>query len=261
VSPFVGRFPLTISRSALTLLSVQRGNVAVQHSTAAAVYIRVSTEEQSKHGISLDVQLDRVLAYCQAAGLSVASVFREEGVSGAKPLSQRPAGSQLLRAIDRSQANHVVSLKLDRLFRDCEDALRQTRDWDRSGIALHLVDMGGQSMNTASAMGRMMLTMMAGFAELERNLIAERTTTAMRHLKTRKQVYCPTPYGFDRLDDKLIPKADEQAVVAEIIAMRSTGSTLVDIAANLNARGIRTKRRGSWTATTVRRILMNDLHQ
>lgn len=43
---------------------------------------------------------------------------------------------------------------LDRLFRDAEDALRQTKAWDKAGIVLHLVDMGGTSMNTASAMGR-----------------------------------------------------------------------------------------------------------
>ena len=55
---------------------------------------------------------------------------------------------------------------LDRLFRDAEDALRQTKAWDKAGIALHLVDMGGSGMNTASAMGRMFLTLMA--AELER---------------------------------------------------------------------------------------------
>src|SRR6266576_5058844 len=72
-------------------------------------------------------------------------------------------------------------MKLDRLFRDAEDALRQTKAWDRTGISLHLVDIGGQSMNTGSAMGRMFLTLMAGFAELERNLIAERTTAVLAH--------------------------------------------------------------------------------
>lgn len=70
----------------------------------------------------------------------------------------------------------MVALKLDRRFRDAADALVQTRVWDRAGIALHVVDMGGQSLNTASSMGRMFLTMTAAFAELERNLISERTT-------------------------------------------------------------------------------------
>jgi site-specific DNA recombinase len=125
---------------------------------------------------------------------------------------------------------------------------------------LHLVDMGGQSMNTASAMGRMLLTMMAGFAELERNLIAERTTVAMQHLKARKQAYSPTPYGYDRSGDQLIPNSGEQAVIAEITRMRGEGETLLDIVDHLTARSIPTKRGGNWTATTVRRILVNELH-
>jgi DNA invertase Pin-like site-specific DNA recombinase len=72
---------------------------------------------------------------------------------------------------------------LDRLFWDAEDALRQTKAGDKAGIALHLVEMGGTSMNTASAMGRMFLTLMAGCAELERNLVAERSASVLAHKK------------------------------------------------------------------------------
>ena len=70
---------------------------------------------------------------------------------------------------------HILSLKLDRLFPDASDCLFQTKVWDKLGIGLHLLDMGGQSINTASAAGRMFLTMSVGFADLERNLISERT--------------------------------------------------------------------------------------
>ena len=99
-------------------------------------------------------------------------------------------------------------MKLDRLFRDAEDCLRQTREWDKAGIVLHLLNLGGQAVSTSSAMGRMMLTMVSAFAELERNLIAERTTTALAHKKKQHQVYAPTPYGYQRDGDLLVP--DEQ---------------------------------------------------
>ncbi len=113
-------------------------------------------------------------------------VIREEGVSAGKPLATRPGGERLLQLVARKKVKHVVALKLDRLFRDAEDALHQTKAWDKAGIALHLVDMGGQTLNTATAMGRFFLNMMAGFAELERNLIAERTATALAHKKTHR---------------------------------------------------------------------------
>ena len=71
-------------------------------------------------------------------------------------------------------ANHIITTKLDRLFRDCEDALKMSRHWDRAGVALHILDMGGQAIDTSTAIGRMFLTMTAGFAEFERNQTSER---------------------------------------------------------------------------------------
>jgi DNA invertase Pin-like site-specific DNA recombinase len=182
----------------------------------AVCYLRVSTQEQVTSGVSLEAQQERLEAYCKMSGLVVAAFIREEGVSGSTPISQRPGGAQLSALLKQHNAGHVVALKLDRLFRDAEDALRQTRAWDRAGIALHLVDMGGQAVNTASAMGRMILTMMSGFAELERNLIAERTTQALAHKKAHRQAYAPTPYGFERIGDALVPIESEQAVVRSI---------------------------------------------
>jgi len=139
----------------------------------------------------------------------VADLIREEGVSASIPLAKRPAGARLLQWIGGG-IGHVVCLKLDRLFRDAEDALRQTKAWDRAGIALHMVDMGGASMNTASAMGRMFLTLMAGCAELERNLVAERTASVLAHKKQQGKVYNHTPYGFQREGDRLVVAVDER---------------------------------------------------
>src|SRR5262245_40127695 len=128
-------------------------------------YVRVSTEEQAREGVSLGAQEERLRAYCAMQGLELIDVVCEPGVSGSVALLGRPAGARLAEAIRERSVEHVVALKLDRLFRDAVDALTQTRQWDRSGIALHLVDMGGQSLNSASAMGRLFLTVLAGLAE------------------------------------------------------------------------------------------------
>ena len=114
--------------------------------------------------------------------------YYHSGVSGMIPLAQRDGGAAVIEGLMEHSATHVIALKLDRLFRDAADALNQTRQWDKDKIALHLIDVGGQSINTSSAMGRMFITMMAGFAELERNLISERTTTALQHKKSHGEV-------------------------------------------------------------------------
>jgi DNA invertase Pin-like site-specific DNA recombinase len=144
----------------------------------------------------------------------------------------------LLDLVTRGQVQAIVALKLDRLFRDASDALVQTRSWDRAGIALHLLDMGGQAINTHSALGRMMLTMMAGFAELERNLIAERTSAALRHKKLNRRVYGSTPYGFERVVEALIQDAGEQNIISLMRECRMKGWSYRDIAAVLNEAGI-----------------------
>jgi len=227
----------------------------------AICYIRVSTEEQARGGVSLGAQEERVRAYCQMSGLDLVTVIREEGVSGSKLLGARPGGIELLRQVTAHQIHHVVALKLDRLFRDAEDALRQTKEWDRAGVALHLVDMGGQTLNTASAMGRFFLNMMAGFAELERNLIAERTGMALNHKKSHLQAYSPTPFGFNRNGPALEPNKGEMKTVSDLKAWRVKGWSLRRIAQELNARGIPAKHGGRWYASTVKYILGNGIHE
>lgn len=227
----------------------------------AVLYIRVSTQEQVLEGVSLDAQEERLKTYCQLAGLEVVEIIKEEGVSASKPLADRPGGQKLVKLIAQGKAYHVVALKLDRLFRDTVDALQQTHAWDKAGVALHLVDMGGQTIDTSTAMGRFFLNMMAGFAELERNLIAERTELALQYKKAQRKAYSPTPYGYDRVGNDLIPNHQEQEIIRQIKAWRENGQTLQGIADQLNNTGVATKQGGRWYPATVKYILENDLYK
>ena len=230
----------------------------------AIAYLRVSTDEQARHGVSLDAQLERVRAYCTMTGLQLVETIREEGVSGTIPLDQRPLGKVLTESrgklpvyLKRLGVTNIVALKLDRLFRNAENALRQTRQWTDAGIALHLIDMGGTTMTTGGAMGQMILTMFAGFAELERNLIAERTRMALQHKKGLKDAYCQNAWGFEREGKRFEENPHELALLDALRAWRDDGQTYQEIADRLNDEFIPGKRGGLWTATTVRRILNN----
>ena len=220
-------------------------------------YIRVSTEDQVNEGVSLEAQRERIEGYCKAQGLTLTGIVEDPGISGATPLESRHEGSQLVSP----SAQHIVAIRLDRLFRDALDALGHTREWDRSGIALHLIDVGGATINTSSAMGRMFLTMMAGFAELERNLIAERTSAALQHKKRQKEVYSRLPLGYDDEDGHLVPVDEEQELLSEIIDQHAQGLSLHQIAGDLNNRGVPGKRGGKFYASTIRAIIQNSLHE
>ena len=237
----------------------------------AIAYVRVSTEEQVKQGVSLAAQIDRIKAYCLMQGLELVQVISEDGVSGGKKLVTRVGGAELSKVLKAGDAGHVVTIKLDRLFRDAEDALCQTRKWDRGGIALHIIDMGGSALNTASAMGRLFVTITAGFAEVERNLTVEKTASALQHKKEHRTAYSPTPYGFGRSGTttiwgkggsaQLTVDEEEAGIVASMKILRAGGMTLQEIADRLNSCEIPTKRGGvCWYAATVRRVLANSIH-
>ena len=81
-----------------------------------------------------------------------------------------------------------------------------------------------------------MLTMMAAFAELQRNLIGERTAAALAHKKARKQIYGSVPFGFQRTGQQLVPIAAEQAIIREMRGWRSQGWSYRRIASTLNDR-------------------------
>jgi len=224
-------------------------------------YCRVSTDEQVTSGISLADQEERLRLYAASAGLELVTVIVEEGVSGSKALASRPGGGELLRLIKAGKVENVVAVKLDRLFRDASDCLSMTKAWDKAGIALHLIDLGGQSINTSSSMGRFFISTMAAIAELERNLIAERTTAALRHKRRHLQAYGPTPYGYDRQGDELIANRDELAIVARIRELRGNGATMRAIVGALNGANVPTKTGKQWRPSTVAYILKNGLYQ
>ena len=227
----------------------------------AVLYIRVSTDEQAKNGVSLVAQNERLRAYCVMARLDILEVIRDEGVSAWKKLETRPGGKRLLSLVESGQATNVVALRLDRLFRNAEDALHLATAWEKRGVALHLVDMGGATMNTASAIGKMMLTMLAGFAEFERNLVSERTSGALRHKRIHGEAYGPVPFGYRRVGDSLKKYVKEYRTLERIRAWRAEGLTLKAIADRLNAEGVKTKHGKTWYPSTVRYLLTNELYQ
>ena len=222
-------------------------------------YTRCSTHEQADSGLGLDAQAERIRAYCAMKGLALIDLITDAGVSGGKPLGKRPGGERLLTAIRQRKADSVVVLKLDRGFRNATDCLNTVEQWEAKRVALHIVDLGGNAIDTTSAAGRFMLVVLAGAAEMERNLTRERTRAAMAIKKANGERVGAVPYGYDLADDgtMLVENVAEQAVIRDIRALRADGRKLKQIAAALTDRGVPTKtgRSKEWSHQTVARIL------
>lgn len=229
----------------------------------AVGYVRVSTEEQAREGVSIDAQAEKIRAYCTLRDQELVEIVMDLAVSGGKPLSKRPGGMKVLEMVKRKEVNSVVAVKLDRAFRDAADCLNVTKEWDKADVAFHVIDLGGTSVDTKSAAGRFMLTVLAGAAEMERNLIRERTSAAMSFKKRNGQRVGNIPFGFRLARDKvsLKPVEVELETVKLIYTLRGEGLSRCAIARKLNEAEVATKNGGRWYHTTVDSILKNSIYE
>jgi site-specific DNA recombinase len=217
-------------------------------------YVRVSSQEHV-NGTSLDSQRSQIEAYAAMKGIELVASLIDAGVSGGKPLAERPAGSELVKMLESGQADSVIICKLDRGFRSASDCLVNVEAWEKRGTSLHILNLGGQSVDTSTPTGKFFIMVMAGAAELERNLINERCNEGR---KAEGRRIGEIPFGWTLADDDktLIENPEEQRALGLIAFLKQDGHSLRSIADELNARQIATKKGlGAWTHGQVHSIL------
>jgi site-specific DNA recombinase len=222
-----------------------------------AIYCRVSTDEQAASGLGLEAQEARCRAFVVAAGLEgTVRVFVDAGISGST--TDRPALTELRAAVARKEVAAVVVAKIDRLTRRLADLLELTEAFAAKGVAFLSAS---EQVNTSTAAGRMMLSLLGTFAEFERDTICERTKSAVAAKRARG-----VGHGFERLgerhgaDGRIETVEEETAAVEMMVRRRSEGASLRAIAAELTAAGYPTKRGGAWRACTVDVVLRRAAH-
>lgn len=220
-------------------------------------YIRVSTDDQEN---SMDMQLATIERYCISNGYTMGEVFADEDVSAYIEIGKRPLGKQLLKELAsrrlRGEEVGVVSIKVDRMFRNSIDAMVTAKEWNTMGVPLFIVSMGGNSLNTSTSIGWLFFQTLVMFAEFERNQISERTKAVKQHLKDNLRKNGIIPYGW-RCDefDNLHQDETEAPIVRDIFLMRDEGISLHAIAHRLNENGTRTRSGAEFKPTTIMRIL------
>jgi putative DNA-invertase from lambdoid prophage Rac len=204
-------------------------------------YCRVSTDRQADSGLGLDEQQRKIEARCLENGWQLEHVYIDAGVSGSTPLSKRPQGSRLLAALRPGDV--IVAAKMDRCFRSAFDALATIEGFKKRKISLWLLDLGGDV--SGNGISELIMTVLAAVAQFERTLISERIKDAKRNLRRgNRHQGGKRPFGWrygeatgtGRARD-LIPDPDEQAAIAEIIALRTAGQSLLAIRDALRERG------------------------
>src|SRR5579863_9473193 len=136
-----------------------------------ALYLRVSTEEQRERQ-SIATQREYAERYCALHQLHVSAVYADDGVSGTLPLAARPAGARILPDARLHRFDQLLVYKLDRLGRETRLTLEAVAELEGCGVRVKSLT---EEFDTATASGRLMLTLLSGFAAHEREVIRERS--------------------------------------------------------------------------------------
>jgi DNA invertase Pin-like site-specific DNA recombinase len=221
-------------------------------SMRAIGYVRVSTDKQADHGVSLEAQEAKIRAMATVQGAEIVELIVDGGES-AKNL-KRPGMERLLTLVDERKVDTVIIAKLDRLTRSVKDLAELLERFQRRGVSLVSV---AESLDTGSAAGRLVINIMTAVSQWEREAIGERTRDAMWHKRSNGERVGNISYGYRLGTDgkQLEPDPGEQAVLTAIRDLRARRCTLRGIAAELNARGWHTRRASSWRLEHVARIL------
>ena len=142
-------------------------------------YVRVSSKKQAKDGESLDVQQRQIELICELEHYQLQCISIESGVSASKALTSRPEGRKLLEAVNSGDV--IVVTKLDRLFRDLEDASSTLKILKAKGVSLYVRDLGGDV--TRDGVSGLVFNLLSSVAQFERECISERVKDVKGHLR------------------------------------------------------------------------------
>ncbi|NLN71207.1 MAG: recombinase family protein [Thermoplasmatales archaeon] len=223
----------------------------------AALYARVSTEEQANAGQSLEAQMDSLRRFCAAHDLEIAGEYIDDGYTGRN--TNRAAYRRMFSAEERKKWDVLVVLKMDRIHRNSRNFMDMMDDLNKNKQGFVSTY---DKIDTGNAVGRFVMDMIQRIAQLESEQIGERTYIGMKEKASTGggiMGFNP-PFGYGIEDGELRGTEEELAVVSDMFAMYAGGMTLDAIAYRLNSLGTLTRRGNPWNKYNLRTILHNTIY-
>lgn len=176
----------------------------------AVGYTRVSTVEQARGGVSLDMQASRISQECAARRWTLTELYSDPGFSAAR--TDRPALARMLRALEAGQAEAVIVYRLDRLGRRTWWQVKLIEDWLKRGVRFVSLT---ENFDAATPAGRLQLTLLAGAAQYEHELAAERVRDALHERASKGLWKGRPPMGYLLVEGVLVPDVTTAPLVRE----------------------------------------------
>lgn len=220
----------------------------------AAIYCRVSTEDQAREGYSLPEQQEKLKDLCKFRDYNIYKIYEDAGISG-KDMDHRPAFKEMLEEVKNGRVNVIVAYKLDRLTRSVRDLEVLISELEKNNCSL---ECAMDDINTSTANGRFFVRMLTVLSQLEIERVSERTKFGMvgaikdGHIPVKKML------GFMRDNKKLIINPAESEIVERIFNLYLKGNSYQQISNIFNEEKVLNKK---WHDSTIQKILGNPLYK
>jgi site-specific DNA recombinase len=245
-------FLLNNKYSCLTSLQIFR-QIIRKGDNMNAIYARVSTDEQARHGYSLTDQIKR----CHdKIGNQPAQEYIDDGYSG--EFIDRPALERLRVDVRSGLIKTVVVYDLDRLSRETEHLLILVKEIEKRA---KLIFVTNEYAKTPA--GELFMTLHAGIAKYEKAMIKERTMRGKQEKAQQGKIICHRPmYGYDWLENasNYAINALEREIIEQVYKLCLTGYSLNQIVKHLNNKGYKNKRNNKWNIKNVYTLLTHEMY-
>lgn len=221
----------------------------------AAVYIRVSTEDQAREGFSLGEQKEKLLQLCAFKGYEVFKVYEDAGIS-AKDMEHRPAFQEMLQDMRNGKINYIVAYKLDRVTRSVRDLEELILELEKYNCYL-VCDR--DDVNTSTANGRFFVRMLTVLSQLEIEIVSERTKFGLNGAIKSSHLPGPAPLGYKKDGNKkTIVDETTKPIIERIFKMYLEGKSFQQISNIFNEEKILYPKK--WKDTTIQKIIDNKIY-
>lgn len=218
------------------------------------LYPRVSTEDQSRFGHSLDEQECRMKQLCEFKNYEIFKVYREEGVSAKN--TNRPKFQEMIEDVKQGKINKIIIFKLDRLTRSIQDLENICKFLDKYNCGLESIS---EEINTSSANGKFFVRMITILAQLEIERTSERTKVGLVGAIKQGHISGRPPLGYVKKNGskKIFIDEVQADVVRRIFKLYLDGMSVCSICKLFKEENVLNRR---WPTTTVDKILSNQLY-
>ncbi len=216
------------------------------------IYPRVSTEDQSKFGFSLDEQEESLKRLCEWKGYKIYKIYREEGVS-AKSMN-RPKFQEMIQDMKDGKINKILVYKLDRLTRSIQDLETICKLLEEYKCDL---ESECEEINTSTPTGVFFMRMTTILAQLEIERTSERTKFGLMGAAKKGHFSGKAPIGYRKINKELVIDEVESEVVKDIFKSYLSGLSVCTITKRLNEKNALNR---NWRTTTIDRMLSNYIY-